>query len=131
MPVMRVCVRACAWYCVDSGMLADLGSNVKRAVQNNFADVYRQRVIDMVHGQETVGAKAHSRHAAHMQHPLVPGAERLSTEGGDDGGDGEEVGGSQGGVECDWHDEREQLEEDDQAWAERCAAYDFSQSSLS
>ena len=61
MPVMRVCVRACAWYCVDSGMLADLGSNVKRAVQNNFADVYRQRVIDMVHGQETVGAKAHSR----------------------------------------------------------------------
>ena len=35
-----------------------IGSNVKRAVQNNFADVYRQRVIDMLHGQDTSGAKS-------------------------------------------------------------------------
>jgi hypothetical protein len=32
------------------GILADLSSNVKRAMQNNFADVYRQRVIDLMVG---------------------------------------------------------------------------------
>lgn len=33
-----------------TGILADGFANVKRAVQNNFADVYKQRVIDYLQG---------------------------------------------------------------------------------
>ena len=97
---------------MDAGMLADLSSNVKRAVQNNFADVYRQRVIDMIHGQETVGAKAHSRQAANL--PLEEagfGAETLSAqdEEGDEARQREMESESGGG----WYDEMEQLVSDD------------------
>ena len=60
------------------GILADLGSNVKRAVQNNFADVYRQRVIDMMHGQDTSGAKA----AETVPDELVPPSFDSSEVGG-------------------------------------------------
>jgi hypothetical protein len=56
------------------GILADLGSNVKRAMQNNFADVYRQRVIDMLHGQATTGAKVQGRQQEQL-HPELDSSE--------------------------------------------------------
>jgi hypothetical protein len=88
-----------------AGILADLGSNVKRAVQNNFADVYRQRVIDMMHGQDTAGAKAHTRFAAqvpfglHGESAAGPVADEGDAWRGSD--DGEEIG--------DWQDEMQEL----------------------
>ena len=80
------------------GILADLGSNVKRAVQNNFADVYRQRVIDLMHSQDT------ERRDSAQQPEIVDGAidPYLAGDGAGagNGGSAEADGADDGSSEC-------------------------------
>ena len=78
-----------------AGVLADGFSNVKRALGNNFADVYRQQVLDMVHGAQPgasrKGVMSLLESLEKKQLLIQPGAEAARAEGAASGDeDGEE-----------------------------------------